>query len=163
LMLISSETDHSKAAASIGSEIPETILTESGTQSVLRRAYGGNVIIRSEKEVLRRNGARANSGSASVMGVFGLGSDRSGLGNLPVNEADLPATTWFKNLLTEGIQPLALSDSVLRQPSRPARGRRILGDGSNLPWAVEDLRERAPQQFQDWIALLRTVLPDLVD
>jgi predicted ATPase len=34
-------------------------------------------------------------------------------------------------------------------------------DGSNLPWVVADLQRRDPGRFDQWIAHLRTALPDL--
>jgi predicted ATPase len=49
----------------------------------------------------------------------------------------------------------------LRRPSRPGGRRQFQPDGSNLPWVVHDLQERAPERLEDWIAHVRTALPDL--
>lgn len=34
-------------------------------------------------------------------------------------------------------------------------------DGSNLPWVVNDLQQRHPDRFADWLSHVQTALPDL--
>jgi predicted ATPase len=36
-------------------------------------------------------------------------------------------------------------------------------DGSNLPWVAHNLRKESPKRFREWIAHLRTALPDIKD
>jgi predicted ATPase len=93
--------------------------------------------------------------------LFRLGPRRSALANLPEDEDKFPAAIWFRRLLLEGVQRLALNSESLRRPSRPGVTRRFLPDGSNLPWVVRDLEERNADQIADWVAHLRTALPDL--
>ena len=93
--------------------------------------------------------------------LFRLGPRRSALANLPEDEEKFPVSIWFRRLLLEGVQRLALNSAALRRPSPPGSPRRFLPDGSNLPWVVRDLEERAPNRLKEWIAHVRTALPDL--
>ena len=95
--------------------------------------------------------------------LFRLGPRRSALANLPEDEEKFPVSIWFRRSLLEGVQRLALNSEALRRPSRPGSPRHFQPDGSNLPWVVNDLQERAPERMQEWIAHLRTALPDLRD
>lgn len=52
---------------------------------------------------------------------------------------------------------------MLRATSPTGQGLRFRSDGSNLPWVVEDLRQRSPERFRQWIAHLQTAFPDLQD
>jgi predicted ATPase len=93
--------------------------------------------------------------------AFKLGTQKSALGNLPADETQFPATTWLKNLLTEGVQPIVLNSLFIRQASPPGQGLKFKPDGSNLPWVIDDLFQRDPTRFGEWIAHLRTALPDI--
>ncbi|GAB4556309.1 MAG: ATP-binding protein [Anaerolineae bacterium] len=94
---------------------------------------------------------------------FRFGARRSALANLPEDETRFPAATWFKRNLAEGVQRIMLNSAALRRPSPPNSPRTFLPDGSNLPFVVHDLSQRSPQRFTDWVAHLRTALPDLKD
>jgi predicted ATPase len=93
--------------------------------------------------------------------AFKLGPQKSALGNLPADETQFPATTWFRNLLTEGVQPFVLNSLLIRKASPPGQGRGFKPDGSNLPWVIEDLYRKNPARFNEWIAHLQTALPDI--
>lgn len=93
--------------------------------------------------------------------AFKLGTQKSALGNLPSDETQFPATTWLKNLLTEGVQSFVLNSLLIRKASPPGQGRRFKPDGSNLPWVIDDLFQRDPKRFGDWLAHLQTALPDI--
>lgn len=93
--------------------------------------------------------------------AFKLGPRRSALANLPEDESRFPVSTWLKSLLSEGVQQLVLNSLLIREASRPGRGRTFQPDGSNLPWVVAELERTDPDRIQDWIAHLRTALPDL--
>lgn len=93
--------------------------------------------------------------------AFKLGSQKSALGNLPADETRFPATTWFRDLLTEGVQPFILNSLLIRKASPPGQGRGFKPDGSNLPWVIEDLARKAPVLFEEWIGHLQTALPDI--
>jgi len=95
--------------------------------------------------------------------LFRLGPRRSALANLPEDEDKFPVSIWFRRFLLEGVQRLALNSAALRRPSPPGSPRRFQPDGSNLPWVVRDLAKRAPGRVQEWVAHVRTALPDLSD
>lgn len=92
-----------------------------------------------------------------------LGPRRSALGSLPYDEERFPAMTWFQQLLAKGVQSIRLDSLEMRKASRPGQGSSFLPDGSNLPWVVDFLRDKHPARFKDWIAHLKTALPDLRD
>ncbi len=94
---------------------------------------------------------------------FRLGPRKSALGNLPADEASFPIATWFREYLGSGIQRFMLNSRAIRYPSPPTRVSGFLPDGSNLSWVVARLRENAPKRHAQWIAHLRTALPDLTD
>jgi predicted ATPase len=93
--------------------------------------------------------------------AFKLGPQKSALGNLPADETQFPATTWLRNLLTEGVQPFVLNSLLIRKASPPGQKKGFKPDGSNLPWVIEDLIKKNPARFSDWIAHLQTALPDI--
>ncbi len=94
---------------------------------------------------------------------FKLGPQTSAFGNLPADIERFPVATWFLEYLTGGVQEFVLNSYAIKRPSSPMRGSGFLPDGSNLPWVVSHLQEKAPQRHQDWIAHLRTALTDLVN
>ncbi len=93
--------------------------------------------------------------------LFRLGPRRSALANLPEDEEKFPVSIWFRRYLLEGVQRLALNSAALRRPSPPGSPRHFQPDGSNLPWVVGDLEKQAPERLQEWVAHVRTALPDL--
>lgn len=92
---------------------------------------------------------------------FQFGPDKSALENLPSDEARWPAATWFKNYLVNEVQTMFLNPPALRRPTPPGWPLSLLHDGANLPWVIENLARANPQAFKDWVAHLRTVLPEL--
>jgi predicted ATPase len=133
---------------------PETIVhaarkrTPAGWRRVLNKVpESGNDYFRSE--------------TSEWNNLFRLGPRRSALANLPEDEEKFPVSIWFRRLLLEGVQRLALSSAALRRPSPPGSPRHFLPDGSNLPWVVKDLEDRAPDRLREWASHLRTTLPDL--
>lgn len=92
---------------------------------------------------------------------FNLGSHRSGLANLPADEEKFPAAVWLRQLLTEGVQWLMLDSMELRRASPPGKGDAFLPDGSNLPWVIRRFRQQHREQYEQWVAHLRTALPDI--
>jgi hypothetical protein len=93
--------------------------------------------------------------------LFRLGPRRSALANLPEDELKFPVSIWFRRLLLEGVQRLVLNSASLRRPSPPGSPRRFQPDGSNLPWVIQDLEENHPERVREWMAHVRTALPDL--
>ncbi len=92
---------------------------------------------------------------------FRLGPGKSALANLPEDEERFPVAVWVKRLLMEGIARVELDAQAMRRASPPGAGEQFVPDGSNLPWVVEHLRVQHPDRFDDWVAHLRTGLPDL--
>lgn len=92
---------------------------------------------------------------------FRLGSHRLALANLPEDEERFPVATWTKRFLLDGIQLLVLNGESMRRPAPPGMPLDFQPDGSNLPWAVEDLKQRNPESFQRWIRHVRTSLPHI--
>lgn len=68
---------------------------------------------------------------------------------------------WLLDFLTSDIHSIMLNSLLLRKASPPGQGRAFRSDGSNLPWIVEDLLQKSPDNYAQWIAHLRTSLPDL--
>jgi predicted ATPase len=93
--------------------------------------------------------------------TFRLGPRKSALGNLPEDESKFPVATWLKTFLVEATQKIALQSLVLRRASPPGQKRAFQPDGSNLPWVVAELERKAPARLADWIAHLRTALPEI--
>lgn len=92
---------------------------------------------------------------------FKLGPSRSALGNLPANETAFPVATWFRELLTDGVQHFVLNSLEIKRPSPPRKVTGFLPDGSNLPWVITRLRKQHPERYQSWIEHLQTALGDL--
>lgn len=95
--------------------------------------------------------------------AFKLGPRKSTLGNLPEDESKFPVSTWFKQLLSEGVEKITLNSQEMRRPSPPGQKIGFKPDGSNLPWVIDRLRTRDEQRFQGWVEHVRTALPDLED
>lgn len=92
---------------------------------------------------------------------FRLGPDKAALASLPEDQERFPIATWFRKLLGEGVQRLALSGEDMRRPSPPGRTRTYLADGSNLPHVIHGLEAEDPARFKDWVRHVREALPDI--
>jgi predicted ATPase len=137
--------------------VPNTIITSKtgkqvGVRLVIRKVPGRNDNFYSE--VYRESG----KGWAPS---FKLGPRKLALGNLPADESKFPVTTWLKTLLIEGVQQFVLNSLLIRKASPPGQVRGFKPDGSNLPWVIESLQKKNPDNFQNWIAHLQTALPDI--
>jgi hypothetical protein len=136
---------------------PETILmtkSSKGSRTILNKVRGGNDNFYSE--------VTTESGKG-WMPAFKFGPQKSALANLPADETKFPVSSWLKDFLTTGVQQFVLNSLLIRQMSRPGQGRGFKPDGSNLPWVIEELHQKAPVLFRDWIGHLQTGLPDLED
>ena len=130
-----------------------TSIQKRNNKVVINKALGGNDNFYNEAKRPDRSWAPS----------FKLGPRRSALGNLVADEESFPVATWFREYLTVGVQRFVLNSLVIKRPSPPARATGFLPDGSNLPWVVDRLRKGDPERHRDWIAHLRTALPDLTD
>jgi len=130
---------------------PDTILhrrTPSGWRKIVNR------VLESGNDYFFAETSRWNN-------PFRLGLRRSVLANLPEDEQRFPASIWFRRFLLEGVQRLMLNSQAMHTPSPPGSPRTFQPDGSNLPWVIHELEKHHPQRLQEWIAHLRTALPDL--
>lgn len=121
-------------------------------QTIVNKVRNGNDYFRTEF---------AQEQGKSWQYAFKLGLQKSALGNLPADETQFPATTWLKNLLTDGVQPFVLNSLLIRKASPPAQRKGFKPDGSNLPWVIDELNKKNPKKFKEWIAHLQTALPDI--
>ena len=93
-----------------------------------------------------------------------FGPQRSTLGNLPESPEYFPVATYVKRVLGTGVKKLFLDSRRLRGASPPGSRRPgLLPDGSNLPWAVQRLREADIARFEEWLEHVRTALRELED
>jgi hypothetical protein len=136
-------------------EPPQTIITPKsakGTKMVVNKVPGGNDNFYSE--------VYPESGKGWAP-AFRLGPRKSALGNLPEDESKFPIATWLKRLLADGVQQFVLNSLLIRKASPPGQVRGFKPDGSNLPWVIDTLLKKYPENFQSWIEHLKTALVDL--
>jgi predicted ATPase len=73
------------------------------------------------------------------------------------------AAQWAAEL-ERGMYTIRLESHALARPSPPGLGvASLTPTGSNLPWIVDAFKAQHAGPFSDWIAHLRTALPDLAD
>ncbi len=131
---------------------PPTLMSKNTRkEQVIRRSPGRSVRFASEL------GGRNPLSLHSLL----LGSRKSAIANIPADEKKFPVSTWLHDLLTRVVQSIVLNSLRIRSASPPNQGRGFRSDGSNLPWVMADLQKRDPTRFDQWIAHLRTALPDL--
>ena len=94
---------------------------------------------------------------------FKLGMKKSALGNLPEDETRFPASTWLKKFLLEDVQLFILNSLTIKRPSPPGQGLSFKTDGSNLPWVIDNLKEKNPHSFRSWLEHIQTTLKDIID
>lgn len=138
-------------------DVPGTILSNKspkGVRTVINKVPGGNDNFYSE--------VYGESGKGWAP-AFKLGPRKSALGNLPEDESKFPVASWFKQFLATGVQQFVLNSLLIRRASPPGQKRGFKPDGSNLPWVVDGLRRSSPEKAADWIAHVRTALPDIED
>lgn len=67
----------------------------------------------------------------------------------------------FQVLIGPNASGLMLNSQAMRTPSPPGSPRTFQPDGSNLPWVIHEMEKNHRSRLQEWIAHLRTALPDL--
>jgi predicted ATPase len=114
--------------------------------------------------VLARTGSRLEFWSESpIVQPYGRENQHqsySGLTSIP-SDSGFPVLTWLFGLLREGVQTVALDAQALQKPSPPGRSNSNRITGTDLARSIARLSDRYPDRFQDWIAHIRTALPDL--
>jgi len=98
---------------------------------------------------------------------FAVGRERTALFFIPRAEDDnehyYEAPRWIRDFLVDRIVPVQLDVAAMREASSPLRQGPFRADGSNLPWAVLTLRQGYGRLFDDWLAHVRTILPEILD
>jgi predicted ATPase len=131
---------------------PATILqagkTPAGWQTVVKKVVaGGNDYFKAE--------------SSQWDIQFRVGPHKAALSSLPEDAQRFPVAIWVRNLLRDQVRVLALSGAAMRRPVSPSAPHKFSVDGSNLALVVQYLERDHPAAFQDWVAHIRTILPDL--
>ena len=109
----------------------------------------------------RTRGKKSGAG-AGWFPTIKLGMRKSTLANIPDDEDKFPVSTWFRNLLAEGISRFSLNSIQLRKPSPFSKKAGFYPDGSNLPWVVHILEQpENHDRYNWWINHVRTALPEL--
>ncbi len=94
-------------------------------------------------------------------GTYRVGLQRSILIGLPEDPEQYPVAIWVRDLLRDGILRLALNSAAMRRPVSPSASRAFDVEGANLPLVIQDLQNNNPTGYGDWIAHIRTILPDV--
>lgn len=124
-----------------------------------RQGSGRHVAL---KKVAGGNDNYYPEGAKSYTPSFKLGRTKSALANIPADEKSFPVSSWFRELLENGVQTVVLNSQTIKQPSPPGLGLSFQTDGSNLPWVIADLKRDRPR-FERWLEHVRTALEDVED
>ncbi|MDP2890069.1 MAG: AAA family ATPase [Bacteroidota bacterium] len=160
LIIFKTTEDHTQIPRTL---FPDFIFSQGG--NILNKKF----LPKSYKQIINKNPSGNDNfypetyskGSGGWLPSFKLGYKKSTLANLPADESKFPASTWVKEFLNNSIQKLILNSQKIRESSRPGQGRNFLPDGSNLPWVIEDLKNKHPESFKDWLEHVKTALPDI--
>jgi len=89
------------------------------------------------------------------------------------SETEYPAARWLYQLLTAGAVFLDPNWADMRLASPPGQPKTVIGSGRNLPWlaldlkrdgaAKEDRPDYRSERYADWIAHVKTALPQVAD
>jgi predicted ATPase len=77
------------------------------------------------------------------------------------SEAEFRAGRWLLDLLLDGVVFFDPQWSELCQASPPGLPKALMSSGENLPWLALRLQKQDPQRFADWVAHVRTALPQI--
>lgn len=135
-------------------EPPETILAppRAGARTVVSKSAGGMDRFYVEQD------------PRGWITDIALGPKRSALGNLPESPETLPASTYAKRVLETVVTQLHPRVAAMRRlcwPTLPDEA--LLPSGTNLACVVRRLRGEHRDAFNEWLGLLRGVLPGLED
>ncbi|CUU10409.1 Predicted ATPase [Armatimonadetes bacterium GBS] len=86
--------------------------------------------------------------------------EQAGLTLIP-DEERFPASFWLQRTLLEGVRFLMLNSRAMREPCPPDAPEQFQLDGSNLPIVVDRLAQKHSERFNQWIAHVQTVLPEV--
>lgn len=92
---------------------------------------------------------------------FGIEARKAALAVLPEDVERFPVAIWVRNQLRDSVRVLALNSAAMRRPVSPTASRRFSVEGANLPLVIQNLEKNHEAAYADWLAHLRTILPDL--
>lgn len=92
---------------------------------------------------------------------FGAGFYKSAFNNLPEDDYRFVAAHWVHGLLVNKICNVVPNCAQVKQPASPIGSQGFRPDGSNLPFLIQRLQTQHPQIYQDWLAHIQTILPDI--
>ena len=91
-----------------------------------------------------------------------FGPDAPIRGRFVHNKGSEPVARDIESFLDSSVRTLFLNGRRLRHPSPPRfRGDLHTPDGSNLPWAVQRLRNTDGERFDAWLRHVRTAIRDI--
>ncbi|KIG17237.1 hypothetical protein DB30_03550 [Enhygromyxa salina] len=76
--------------------------------------------------------------------------------------AEFGAGRWLLEHLQTGAVFFDPNWATLRRASPPGLPKPLMSSGENLPWLILRLQNQDPEQFADWVAHVRTALPQVV-
>lgn len=115
----------------------------------------GEFIVRRDDAILNLTGERGQGtyerqGHSSISSLTALPSD------------DLfPRSAWLRDSLRAGITLVQLDRRDLEKPSPPGKGDGKKMTGATLARSISQLKIKDRQRYQDWLAHIRTALPDV--
>ncbi len=127
------------------------------------------VAIVSERAFLLPSGVDRGAETASKLGPPGgsiraTGRDGWARRSLLSGPDGREAEAWLAPVrqVIEATRSLCPDPHRLHRASRARlRGSGVAPDGSNLPWLIKDLQEDHPDDFEEWMADVRTTLPEV--
>ena len=127
--------------------LPEKRAPAGWRRVMFRESVLGRVMFRSE--------------TSRSMNRFQITGDKSALTVLPPDEENFPVATWFRHMLTAGIQRIALSSEAMHLPCSPSTSNAYLSDGWNLPQIIQKMEIERPDRYADWMKHVREALPEI--
>ena len=139
-------------------QIPESILTHPG-ENDYRTSFRKSA---DDEDMFKLEIVSQQDSPPEINVAFG--PRQSTLQNFLGLPDQFPVATYAKRILATGVHELFLDSRRLRQASSPNKRRTgFVPDGSNLPWAIQRLRETDFKRFSAWLDHIRTALQEVED
>ena len=90
---------------------------------------------------------------------FTISPKQLALSSLPADHRFFLATLWFKDFLQQQTCLYQPQGSKLRQASPPRYRTGLNPNGRGLPWQILSLKKEQPDEFEEWLELVRLALP----
>lgn len=127
------------------------------------------LVLQSYRQIVKKNPNNKSNYSDETSSESGKGwvqsleldEEISAFANLYGAKDRFIVSRWFYKFLTENMQTFVLDSLELRKASPPRYRDNFSLDGSNLPWNVKNLKEKQPEQFNDWVEHVQTAIQGL--